>query len=223
MREPRLAHPRVADDGHQATRRAGRGLIECLPDHRELARSPDERRVESSRQDRRSCLDDHESIGRQGLLLSLDGERLQPFRDHGRSDQTIGGLAEQDLARLGRLLQPSGDVHRIAGDERLSRRGVGRDDLAGVHADAGLDPGPPLALDLVVQVVQRGVHLDGRPNRAEGVVLMDMRDPEDRHHRVADELLHRPPVAFDRRAHLREVALDDLAQGFGVELLAHRG
>ena len=49
-------------------------------------------------------------------------------------------------------------------------------------------------------------HLDRRPHRAQRVVLVDVRQPEDRHRRVADELLDRAAVALEDRAQLRVVA-----------------
>jgi hypothetical protein len=52
---------------------------------------------------------------------------------------------------------------------------------------------------------------------------MDLGNAEHRHHGVADELLYRAAVAFDHRAHLGEIALDDLAEGLRVELLAEGG
>ncbi len=61
--------------------------------------------------------------------------------------------------------------------------------------------------------VQRRLHLDARPDGPEGVVLMDLGNAEHRHHGVADELLYRPAVAFDHRAHLGEIAVDDLSGG----------
>jgi hypothetical protein len=49
------------------------------------------------------------------------------------------------------------------------------------------------------------------------------RDPEDGHHRVADELLHGAAVALDGASGGLEVARHDAAQGLRVELLAERG
>ena len=45
------------------------------------------------------------------------------------------------------------------------------------------------------------------------------RNAEDRHHRIADELLDRPAVALDYRAHLGEVAAHQGAHRLCVELL----
>ena len=60
--------------------------------------------------------------------------------------------------------------------------------------------------ELLVQVGERVAHLDGRANGAERVVLVDGRDPEDGHHRVADVLLDGAAVALDHGAHRVEVA-----------------
>ena len=64
-------------------------------------------------------------------------------------------------------------------------------------------------------------HLDRGANRSKGIVLVDRRDPEHRHHRVPDELLHGAPVTLQRRPHLGEVAGHDPAERLGVEALAH--
>ncbi len=50
---------------------------------------------------------------------------------------------------------------------------------------------------------------------------MDARNPEDGHDGVADELLDRAAVAFDRGTHRVEVALHDVSERFRVECLTH--
>ncbi len=52
---------------------------------------------------------------------------------------------------------------------------------------------------------------------------MEVRDPEDRHHRVPDELLHDTAVRFEGVAHVVEVAAHQAAHRLRVELLAHQG
>src|SRR5262249_15672248 len=64
---------------------------------------------------------------------------------------------------------------------------------------------------------------DGRPHRAQGVVLVHLRDAEDRHHRVADELLDGSAVALDDRLHLVEVAAHQRPQDLRVDGLPKRG
>ena len=66
-------------------------------------------------------------------------------------------------------------------------------------------------------------HLDGRPQRAQRVVLVHDRHAEDRHHRIADELLDRAAVALDDLLHLLEVAGQERPQRLRVEPLAQRG
>ena len=104
--------------------------------------------------------------------------------------------------------------------ERLALAG---DDLAGVDADAALDPDAPVALQLLVQLDERGAHVGRRADGAQGVVLVHDRDAEHGHDGVADELLDGAAVALDRLAHRVEVAGHDAPGRLGVEALAHRG
>ena len=135
----------------------------------------------------------------------------------------MGSVADQDLAGLGGGLEPRGRVHGVAGDATEVGR-IGTDeDLAGVHADPAGEPNAVVALELVVEVLERREHVDGGADRSERVVLVQPRDAERGHHRVPDELLDRAPVAFDRGAHRLEVAGHDLAHRLGVELLAELG
>ena len=64
---------------------------------------------------------------------------------------------------------------------------------------------------------------DGRAHGAQRVVLVRDGDPEDRHHRVADELLHRAAVTLEDDAQILEVAAHACAQRLGVRRLAERG
>src|SRR5439155_1427491 len=58
--------------------------------------------------------------------------------------------------------------------------------------------------------------------RPQGVVFVHDRHAEDRHHRVADELLHRSAVPLDHVRHRLEVAGHHAAQRLRVEALAER-
>ena len=69
-------------------------------------------------------------------------------------------------------------------------------------------------------VIERGAHLERGARRAQGVVLVGHRDPEDGHHGVADVLLHHPAVAPDRRVGALEPAPNHLMQRLGVQSLA---
>ena len=52
-----------------------------------------------------------------------------------------------------------------------------------------------VALEFLVEDDEASAHLVGRAHRPERVVLVGDRDTEDRHHRIADELLDRSAVA----------------------------
>ena len=79
---------------------------------------------------------------------------------------------------------------------------------------------PRSASSSIVQTPQALADLGGRPHRAERVIFVELRDAEDRHHRIADELLDRPAVALDDRLHLGEVAAHQGAHRLWVELFA---
>ena len=63
---------------------------------------------------------------------------------------------------------------------------------------------------------QRVAHLDRRAARPQRVVLVHDRNAEDRHHRVADELLHRAAVRLDDPLHPLEVARQQRPQRLRV-------
>ncbi len=56
-----------------------------------------------------------------------------------------------------------------------------------------------------------------RAHRALGIVLVCDRRAEQRHHRVADELLDRAAMAFELRAHARVVRTEQRVDVLGVE------
>ena len=121
---------------------------------------------------------------RLGLPLQL--ERLDLLDRDSVVYQPERLLAEQDFARLRGLLEAGGHVDRIPGREPLLRSGY---DLARVHSYPSLQP----------ELGKRVAHLDGRAARPQRVVLVHLRDAEDGHHCVADELLHRSAVRLDDR------------------------
>ena len=61
-----------------------------------------------------------------------------------------------------------------------------------------------------------------RADGAQGVVLAHLGNAEHGHHRVADELLDRPPVRLDDALHPLEVAGKQGTQGLGIRRLAQR-
>ena len=101
--------------------------------------------------------------------------------------------ADQDLARLGDLLEPRSDVDCLAGCER--RVGLVRHDFP------RFDPDPRLEAETVdgVEDRQRGA------DRALGVVLVRCRNPERCHDGVAGELLDDAPMRSDALRDVLEV------------------
>jgi hypothetical protein len=110
-----------------------------------------------------------------------------------------------------RLFEACGHVDGIPGDERLAL--AADDDLARVDADSRLEPVNGHRLP----------HLPGRTHRAQRVVLVRDGDAEDRHHRVADELLDRAAVPLEDRAEVGKVPTHARTKGLGVGGLAERG
>ena len=115
-----------------------------------------------------------------GLALRLDRRRLVELEGAARCRDRA--LADEDLARAGRLLEPCGDVDGVAGHERAALPRPADDDLAGVHADAQRER-------VAEELVEPPLHREGGVQRALRVVLVRGRSAERRHHRVADELL----------------------------------
>jgi hypothetical protein len=106
-----------------------------------------------------------------------------------------------------RLLEACGNVHGVPRRKPLLGPG---DHFAGGNADSPLD----------AELRNRGLHLDGGANRSQCVVLMDGRNAEHRHNRIADELLDRAAVPLDDRLHPLEIPGEERPQRFGVEPLA---
>ena len=169
----------------------------ALAQERELGLAAHHRRVEPAGARRCHRLDVREPVGGHGLRLALERERLDRLDRDRVAHEPEGRLPDQDLARGGGLLEAGGDVDRVAGHERLPGRALSGHDLAGVDPDAQRDPRAEALLELGVQRRQALLHLPGGAHGSQRIVLVRERDPEDRHHRVSDELLHSPAMALD--------------------------
>ncbi len=116
------------------------------------------------------------------------------------------------------LLQPRGDVHGVPADgvvPRLRAAPHAAHHLTGVDADADLE-----------SRAQR-LHCFADAKRSTecplGVVVVRLRCPEDRHHRVADVLLDAPAVSLDLAGYGGEVGALDLAHRLGIARLRPTG
>ena len=155
--------------------------------------------------------------------LALELERLDRFDLDGVANQLVGRLADQHLAGGRGLLQPSGHVHGVAGDQPLAGRDVAGDDLARIHTGAVLQADPVVRLQALVDDLEGLAHLGGRPDRAQRVVLVEPWEPEDGHDGVSDVLLDRAAVADEDRAHGLEVDSEDGAERLAIEPFPERG
>ena len=221
--QPGLPHAWRTDDGEQVTGAVHRGGVEGLVEERELAVPSHHGRVDAAPDGLGTRADLVKAKGGDRLALPLERQRSDPFGIHSVAKEPVRTLADQDLARLSGLLEASRDVDGVAGDEGLTARGIAGHHLTGVDPRAGEDPEAAVALEVLVHSVQSLAHLEGGPHGPERVVFVQDGDAEHRHDGVADELLHGPPVRFEGRLHLLEVAGHDPAHGFGIEALSQAG
>ena len=197
-RESRFPDPRLAHHGYEPATTGYRQLQLPLEQH-ELARTANEpSRGWALRSARGADAEQSEAGERLRLPLHLDGlHGLDPCRV---ANETVGRLADQHLARGGRLLQAGGHVDRVAEHDSVTRREhltprrVPRDHLAGIHPDA--DPQPRLLPSL--QLGEPRLNLERRPASTQRIVLIRPRHPEHPHHRITDELLDRTTVTLQR-------------------------
>ena len=175
----------------------------------DLLRPAGERRVRTARD--RGCICAHrdESERPHRARLSTQLKRLEFRRVHRVSDECVRRVAEQDLLRLGTLLETRGDVHRVTRRETLGGPGH---DHARTDTDTGLD----------TERRQRVAHLDRGAAGAKSVVLVRSRNAEHGHHRVPDELLHRSAVRLHDLFHPLEVARQQRPKRLRVGRLTER-
>ncbi len=132
--------------------------------------------------------------------------------------RAVGGLADEDAVdRRGRLQAGRGVDHVARGHPLALRRpGAERDQrLARVDGDPQLELVPLLRHPVADR--------ERRAHRALGVVLVRGRSAEERHHRVADELLDGAAEALELPAQVRVVRGEQAADVLGIELLGAGG
>ncbi len=136
--------PGEPDDHGDARRRVVDRALQRSTQRRELPLAPDELRILSLLECGRDGSDLDQAIRLDRLALALDLERPQRLERRGVVDQATRELADDDRVRLGGCLELRRDADRLAGDETLPRVRRRRDDLAGLDADADLEPDPVL-------------------------------------------------------------------------------
>ena len=172
------------------------------------------------------CRHDLRADTRAGLDRLPDCEAIRlPFRLDGLGaavvddlvGRTIGRLPDENAVDRRRRLQPSSRVDDIARRHPLARlrpRAEIDQRLTRVHGDPHLH-----ALLLARPVPDR----ERRPHRPLRIVLVRDRRPEQRHHRIADELLHRAAEPLQLRTQPLVVRAQDRLHVLRVELLGTRG
>ena len=208
--EPRLADARVAHDRDELRLAALDGGLQRCRQAAHLHLAPHEWGGGALLL-RRGGAHRHEPVRRHGLRLALEVEWRHELDFDLVPSEPVGEVAEDHFATARRLFQPRGGVHGVARDHPLGRARVARDHLAAVDPDVIAQLEARVRAESGVQRLQRRLHVRGRTDRANGVVLVPDRQPEDGHHRVADELLHRAAVALERDAHAVEVRRHDVA------------
>ena len=202
--EPALADPGLADDRDELHGRLALGAEERLEQERALVLAADEWAVRGGFRlaDAAPCADNAPHRDRLGLPLCL--HRVECLEGDRRFGRAHGRLVDEHRTDGSCRLQTRGGVHDVPGHDALAsfRASAESDDrLARRHGRANRELEP-----LVAQLLDRLQDPEPGAHGPLGVVLVRDRRAEDRHHRVADELL-------DRSAEALDVGLDALVVG----------
>ena len=209
------ASPRTVSDPAPVLRAS---LLERVPEPGELVLATDERRARGEAGPPAGSDKADEPVGRN---RDRRGPRCRPLDGLGRAavlDELVRRGAEHDLGRQRRLLEPHRDVDRASRRERLPRTPASPATTSPVLIAAS-DPerDAVVALKVCVQPGDRLAELGRRAHGAQRIVLVLLRDAEDGHRGIADELLHRSSVPLDDRPDGVEVAPHHGAHHLGVE------
>ena len=217
--QPRLPDAGRAQDGEEIAGAFAGDVVEGVAEELQLAVSADHGDVSPADERRRLRVQREQTVCGHGLRFPFRVKRRDSLDRDGISNEPDRVRADEDLPGLGSLLQARGDVDRVS--RREAFLGAGHD-LARVHPDAHGETRRVVALELGVQRLECLTQLRRRAHRAQGVVLVHLRDAEHGHDGVADELLDDSSVAFDDLARELEVAREHPAETFRVEALPER-
>ena len=209
--QPGLADARLAPDiddlalaGLPAGRQHGLELRQLrAPADQEMALQPG-----------RAALDAGQAPGAQRAVPAIHRHIVQDRHVHQSGQPGHQGVGQQRLAGSRQVLQPGGQVHRLAGYRVLPVRraaGAAGHDLARSQAD--------VALERRLQGRHGAVDLQRRVNGPLCVVAMGDRCAEHRHHRIADVLVDHAAVALHHGVDRAEVAVQERVNLLRVALL----
>ena len=215
-----LAHPGLADNGHELHR---------PPLHRTLVDADQQRFLELAAHERRHVLveigpvphaDRLRAPQRQRLLLSLRRDGLERLVLEDVACGAVGLLRDSHAVHGRRTLDPRSSVHDVARDEHVTAFRLR------THRDHGLprvDAHSYAEVELRVRVVEVGDRVEdaeARAHRAFSVVFVRDGSPERGHHGIADELLDGASIALDHAADASVVRSD--ARPYVLWILALR-
>ena len=204
-----LADAGNAEDRHQPCAAVLRDPLERGAKARELGLAADQRCLaDSSRPDRGAG--PHRLPHGERLRLPLRLDRLVRLVVEDARGRAVRGLADEHPVRRRRGLDARGRVHHVARDHPDAR---GRR-LERHQRRARVDPDPELHVVPSARPLADG---ERRPDGALGVVLVGDRSAEDRHHGVADELVHDAAVLLEPGAQLAVVGREETAHVLRVQ------
>ena len=204
--EPCLADARLTQDRDEVRLTA----FDCAPERGlkelELAVASDEHALQPCNPARpRQCERAHQRAAADTAGLAFGGNSCRVLELERALCSCCGALTDEDLTRLGRLLEPGGDVDGVAGHEGAALARAPDHDLARVRADANSQRRAK-ELGAATPDGERGVE------RTFGVVFLTGRCAEGGKHRVAHEFLERSACALDRLSRRVVVALEQCAR-----------
>ncbi len=132
-----------------------RAALEGVVEEREFPAAVDHRGVEAPGMSRHAGIDLEQAVCQDGIAPPFEGERLERLGPDRVPCEPERLRPDEDLAGGRRTLEPLRDVHCRTGDEGVAAGRVAGDDIAGVDADAHLDPDADSTLELVVQRRER--------------------------------------------------------------------
>jgi hypothetical protein len=196
--ETALSNPRLAHDRHELAGALLRRAFEGADEERLLELTPHERgRVRAGHIGAEAGASGERAEERYRFRLALHLHRLELLVAKHPLRPPVGLLRDRDPVYRRCPLQARGGIDDVARDDALAMLGAraeGHHRLAGVDADADLQGERGVVL---VELFDRLQDAEAGADGALGVVLVRHGCSEDRHDRVADELLHCASVALD--------------------------
>src|SRR5581483_629722 len=190
--------------------------IQDVPERPQFREPPDERRVHPPGQRLGSGTDFYQPVREYLIRDPLQPQRPDGHGFDGGRHRAVSLRPEEHLALPGVLLEPAGEVDGRPGGQYLrTGRLLRRHHFAGVDADPDADLEVPQMGHMLVQLGERGAHVDGREHGAQWIVLTYHWDPEHSHDGVSDELLDHATATDQAIVHQREVTRHQVVDYLG--------